>query len=164
MKRFWNIDIDNKIASFNDSEVVYKFKFEISLDDIFIISNVEILENNQKIDLSKMHSYMRYLGDEMQLLNFPQKLKYEGDADMDGVKMYKVEDNIYIDDEGTLNTLDADGFNYTDYSVDIFNDEDIESSPVTLIKMSVYEDIEDEPTFDYLTWNEFKKRIGHDDL
>lgn len=160
MKTYWNIDIENKIASFKENEVIYKISFEIEFKEFLNIKTNRVIKDNNKIDILKMHNYMRNLGDELILLHFEEKLIFNGYKDGNGIKMYQIEDNIYMDEEGTLNILNIDGFYYTDYSVDLFDDNNIENSIKALIKMSVYEDIDETPDFKYLTWNEFKINIG----
>ncbi len=59
MKTFWNIDINKKIASFNDDRIVYSFEFEIVYDGALEINQKKIIENNNKIDLFKLHSRIR---------------------------------------------------------------------------------------------------------
>lgn len=157
MKTYWDIDIDNKIASFKDDEIVFKARFELEADESIAFNFIEVLENNEKIDIMKMNSYMKYFSDEINLLHFNEKLKFDGQSDIDGIKMYCIEDNIYVDEEGVLNVFEDNEFHYTDYYVDIVFD-NMESTPKALVKLSVYfddEESEDEnDEVKYIVWNE----------
>ncbi len=155
MKTYWDIDIDNKTATFKDDEIVYKFKFEIEYDGAIIIHSKKVLEDNSKIDLTKMHSYMRYLGDELNLIHFDKKLSFDGETDWDDIKMYKIDENIYLDEEATIVVLGIMGFEDTDYMCDI-NIENIENTPINLAKLLVCYDDEE---YNYITFNELKKQI-----
>ena len=155
MKTYWDIDIDNKIASFKDEQIIYRFKFEVELDGALIVNKVEVLEDNQKIDISKMHTYMRNLGDELSLLYFNDKFQFSGETDWDDIPMYKIEDNIYIDDEATIVILGKMGFEDTDYMCDI-DIENIENTPINLAKLLVCYDDEE---YKYITFSELKEQI-----
>lgn len=155
MKTYWDIDIDNKIASFKDNEAIYRFKFDVEDDEALIIKKIATLEDNNKIDTSKMHTYMRYLGDELSLLYFNDKLKFSGETDWDDVKMYKIEDNIYIDEAATVVILNATGFEDTDYMCDIDID-NIEETPINLAKLLICYDDE---KYKYITFSQLKEAI-----
>lgn len=155
MKTYWDIDIDNKIASFKDNEAIYRFKFDVELDGALAINKIEVLEDNNKIDLSKMHIYMRHLGNELSLLLFDDKFEFSGETDWDHIKMYKIEDNIYIDEEASIVILDKMGFVDTDYMCDI-DIRHIENTPINLAKLLICYDDEE---YQYITFSELKESI-----
>lgn len=157
MKTYWDIDINNKIASFKDDEIIYKFKFEADFDEFLVFYQAELLENNHKIDISKMHTYMRIFGDELSL-SFNHKLQFKGEADRYGVKMYCLEDNIYIDEDGAITILDKMGFEDTCYMCDL-ETSDMESIPVNIAKLFIYCDNEEDEDSGYVTFSEFKENI-----
>lgn len=160
MKTFWKFDIDNKTAQFNDSEVIYKFRFEASLDGALVINKVETLEDNKKIDLSKMHTYMRHLGDELHLLHFEKKFVFSDETDWDDVKMYKIEDNIYIDEDACIVVLTKMGFMDTEFMCDIDID-NIENTPINLAKLMIFEDNNYDTSY---TFAQVKESLKDDDL
>lgn len=159
MKTFWNIDINKKIASFNDDRIVYSFEFVIVYDGVLEIHQKKIIENNNKIDLFKLHTYMRSLGDELNLIHFEKKLQFNGITDGAGVKMYQIEDNIYLDEIGTICLLEPFGFRDTEFICDI-NTSEIENTPVTLAKLIIaHENDEDEEEIEYIAFDKLKELL-----
>lgn len=163
MKTFWIIDINKKIATFNDDIIVYSFEFETVYDGTFEIKQKTILENNNKIDLLKLHTYMRSLGDEINLINFKKKLEFNGETDADGIRMYQIEDNIYVDEIGTICVLDTLGFEDTEFMSDI-NINEIENTPVELAKLviALEDDMEDDRKsndIEYITFEKLKELL-----
>lgn len=162
MKTFWNIDINKKIATFNDESIVFSFEFEIVFDEYLEINQKNIIENNKKIDLLKMSTYMRSMGHEISLVHFAEKLKFDGETDAEGIKMYRLEDDIYVDEFGTICILNEMGFEDTEFMCDI-NVNDIENTPVNLAKLVITmdEDEEDEESevIEYMTFDRLKELL-----
>ena len=159
MKTFWNIDINKKIASFNDDRIVYSFEFKIVYDGDLKNKKKKIIENNNKIDLFKLHTYMRSLGDELKLIHFEKKLQFNGITDGAGVKMYQIEDNIYLDEIGTICLLEPFGFEDTEFICDI-NTSEIENTPVALAKLVIaHEDDEDKEEIEYIAFDKLKELL-----
>ena len=154
MKNFWDIDIDDKTATFKEDGIVYKIKFDVELDEHFVINTKEVLENNNAIDLSKMHTYIRYLGDEMSLL-FYDKLVSEDKFDCEAIKLFCLDDNIYIDDCSSLCIVKDNVLYETDFICD-FDIRTIEGTPINFAKLLICLDDE---KYDYITFNEFKKIV-----
>jgi hypothetical protein len=80
---------------------------------------------------------MRILGDEFKLLHLTEKVEFLNETDDNDVKMYKIEDNIYVSRNGEICLLTATGFEDTDYQTAITNiDENISKN---LIKSTIYD-------------------------
>lgn len=141
MRVYWSIDINNKIAELKNEDILLKFKYDLELleSGTFIIKKIETIEESQ-LDAqaaAKIPKLMRILGDEFKLLHLVEKVEFLNETDANDVKMYKVEDNIYVSQNGEICLLTATGFEDTNYQTAIINiDENI---PKNLIKSTIYD-------------------------
>lgn len=141
MRVYWNIDINNKIAELKNEDILLKFIYDLELmgAGAFIIKKIATLEESQLDSqaAAKIPKLMRILGDEFKLLHLTEKVEFLNETDDNDVKMYKVEDNIYVSQNGEICILNQFGFEDTDYQTAITNiDENI---PKNLIKSTIYD-------------------------
>lgn len=144
MKTFWDIDINNKIAALKDNNIKFKIKFDIEIrNDYLVIKQEEVLEKDFPSNLNseelskKMAKLMSSLGDELNYLHLKTKLGDTKLGDINKIKMYQVEDNIYVSEDRQICVLNPDGFYGTDYvtSLPLINEE----IATNLVKLSIYD-------------------------
>lgn len=140
MRVYWNIDINNKTAELKNEDIILKFIYDLELENgTFIIKKKATLEESQLDSqaAAKIPKLMRILGDEFKLLHLTEKVEFLNETDDNDVKMYKVEDNIYVSQYGEICILNQFGFEDTDYQTAITNiDENI---PKNLVKSTIYD-------------------------
>lgn len=141
MRVFWDININEKTAELKNEDILLKFIYDLELmgDGTCIIKKIATLEKSE-LDAkaaAKIAKLLRILGDEFKLLHLTEKVEFLNETDDNDVKMYKIEDNIYVSQHGEICLLTTTGFEDTDYQTAITNiDENI---PKNLIKSIIYD-------------------------
>lgn len=138
MKTNWNIDIENKIISSKDLDFSFEFEIEFEFRKWHLRSKEIVFKSEDEKE--KANKLFKSLQTEFKVLKYIETLKFDGFGDWNYMKMFHLEDNIYVSEDGEICTLEADGFYETSFRTSAFPIS--EETSKNLVMMTIYNDDE----------------------
>lgn len=134
MKINWKIDIENKKISLNESDFSFDFEIVFDFNNWSVVPKAIAYKNEAEKEL--VSNAIDSFKSEFRVLHLLEKLGKTKVADGNKIKMYKLEDNIYVSKDGQICTFHSDSFYDTPFFTSVYPID--ENTNINLVKMSIY--------------------------
>ena len=138
MKINWEVNIDEKKVFSKDIDFSFEFDIEFSFNSWHLVAK-EINYKNEK-EQQLINSNFKSFASEFKNLYLNETLENTKFSDYDNIKMYHLEDDIFLSKDGNICVLKADGFYDTEFMTSVYPIN--ENTSKNLIKLSIYDDNE----------------------
>lgn len=136
MKINWEVNINEKKVSSKDTDFSFEFDIEFSFNSWHLVAK-EINYKNEK-EQQLINSNFKSFSSEFKNLYLNEKLEITKFSDWNNIKMYHLEDDIFVSSDGNICILKADGFYDTELMTSVYPID--ENTSKNLIKLSIYDD------------------------
>lgn len=138
MKINWEVNIDEKKVSSKDIDFSFEFDIEFSFNSWHLVAK-EINYKNKK-EQQFINKNFKSFTSEFKNLYLNETLGITKFSDYDNIKMYHLEDDIFVSKDGNICVLKPDGFYDTEFMTPVYPiNKDVSKN---LIKLSIYDDNE----------------------
>ena len=138
MKINWEVNINEKKVSSKDIDFSFDFDIEFSFNSWHLVAK-EINYKNEK-EQQLINKNFKSFASEFKNIYLKDNLGTTKLSDDRKVKMYHLEDDIFVSSDGNICVLKADGFYDTELMTSVYPiNEDVSKN---LIKLSIYDDNE----------------------
>ena len=138
MKINWEVKINEKKVSSKDTDFSFDFDIEFSFNSWHLVAK-EINYKNEK-EQQLINKNFKSFTSEFKNLYLNETLGNTKFSDWNNIKMYHLEDDIFVSSDGNICILKADGFYDTEFMASVYPiNEDVSKN---LIKLSIYDDNE----------------------
>lgn len=138
MKINWEVKINEKKVSSKDIDFSFDFDIEFSFNSWHLVAK-EINYKNEK-EQQLINSNFKSFSSEFKNLYLNEKLEITKFSDWNNIKMYHLEDDIFVSSDGNICILRDDGFYDTEFMTSVYPIN--EDTSKNLIKLSIYDDNE----------------------
>ncbi len=138
MKINWEVKINEKKVSSKDIDFSFDFDIEFSFNSWHLVAK-EINYKNEK-EQQLINSNFKSFASEFKNIYLKDNLGTTKLSDDRKVKMYHLEDDIFVSSDGNICVLKADSFYDTEFMTSVYPIN--ENTSKNLIKLSIYDDNE----------------------